>query len=457
MIMGQIFSCTRCNKNKRDNAPLDFDIGVELKQEKGIENASYDESDIDSNLNVSKEKLDATSAVNGDNDKAIPNSKVAQAVENNDRIAGTETSVVQGKEIVSEDNKSKLSKSEEIQSDKEYNSSDDNKGIVEEGINNQSKSSHITLAKDSAGQNIDHANVSSKEVEVAYNQKKEENQTIDEKHSPSHIQENNKTPSVEDKIDASDESMDINEYKAVSNEAVGPNALGSLLINDEGKKNQSPEKASEICKNIGKSTVEFNDSNTKNVSSSTENIKIDYTEVIDENISTKILKEESDISSEANQQQSGNNDKSVKEDVGAMESEEKVATELSLDSKLKLELKSTKISDDSVYFQIDKNIIVQTVNTVVKEDRDIDVSCDSKKDIETVSPSKEVNGSIQIRNKPEEEAIDDSLFPPVTSRNSIVTASTYGISEVVSAARVAKRLKARRSLSKEEYKESILI
>ena len=112
---------------------------------------------------------------------------------------------------------------------------------------------------------------------------------------------------------------------------------------------------------------------------------------------------------------------------------------------------------DSIDGQIDENIVVQTAESTVKENRDKKVSCDSKKEIESFNPLNQDKDIIQFRNKPEEEEIDDSLFPPTTSRNSIVTASTYGISEVVSAARVAKRLKARRSLTKEEYKESILI
>ena len=117
-----------------------------------------------------------------------------------------------------------------------------------------------------------------------------------------------------------------------------------------------------------------------------------------------------------------------------------------------------KTSYESIHEQKDIKLEAPEVNSTAEQSRDKDVSfSDSKKEIKSENPSKEVNNIIQIRNKSEGEAIDDSLFPLVTSRNSIVTASTYGISEVVSAARVAKRLKARRSLSKEEYKESILI
>ena len=73
--------------------------------------------------------------------------------------------------------------------------------------------------------------------------------------------------------------------------------------------------------------------------------------------------------------------------------------------------------------------------------------------------------TVEIREKKGEEDVEESFFPTTTERNSIVsnntvTASTYGISEVVSAARVARRLKARRSIEnkkKEEYNESILI
>ena len=190
--MGQLFACTSCNKNKRDNAPLDFDIGVEIKQGKGIENGSYEESDIDSNLNVSKEKLNANSSKNGDNDKENGNSKVAQEAENNDRIGVTETSVLNGNELVSEDNNAKLSKFEETRSNKEDDFSDENKDIVEEGINDQTKSSHITFPQDSTDQNIDHEKVSNKGVEVEVTPKGEDNQTADDKHSQSHIQENDK-------------------------------------------------------------------------------------------------------------------------------------------------------------------------------------------------------------------------------------------------------------------------
>ena len=158
---------------------------------------------------------------------------------------------------------------------------------------------------------------------------------------------------------------------------------------------------------------------------------------------------------DANLTQSGVNNNSVKEGVGAMKLDNKLATEPTMNSKLKHEWKT---SDELIHGQSDENLEAQKFNSTVEQNKDKDVSfCDSKKEAKSENPSKEVNDIIQIRNKSEGEAIDDSLFPPVTSRNSIVTASTYGISEVVSAARVAKRLKARRSLSKEEYKESILI
>ena len=53
----------------------------------------------------------------------------------------------------------------------------------------------------------------------------------------------------------------------------------------------------------------------------------------------------------------------------------------------------------------------------------------------------------------------DKVFPDVMLKreSSITMASTYGISEIVSATRAAKRLKARRQASKQEHKESILI
>lgn len=510
--MGQIFSCTRCNKNKRDNEPLDFDIGVELKQEKGVENASYDESDIDSNLNVSKEKLDAAGSVNGDNNQANRNSIVGQVAENNDRNAVTKTSVFQGKELVPDDNKVKLSKSEEIRGDKQDNYSDDNKDMVEGDINDQTKSRHIPLPQnnDFTNQNIDLENSSNKGVDVDVKPKREDNQTVDENHFTTLIQGNDRTLSDTAIIDANDEARDITVSKIVKNEAVGLNATTPINAQTTELSNKcqdtnnsnttsktsntdsateaesnllselnptlhtsSHEKSTSIAGDIEKPsknneelTKEQEDVMIKcklqedpaptNTDQPMKNISLDCNEKLNhEQILGEVLKEGSDMSLEVNLTQTGDNNKSVKEDVGVKESDEKLAIEPIIDSKLKLELKT---SEKSFHEQKDIELEAQRFYSTVEQNRDKDVSCsDSKKEIKSVNLSKENNDITQIRDKSEVEAIDDSLFPPVTSRNSIVTASTYGISEVVSAARVAKRLKARRSLSKEEYKESILI
>ena len=156
--------------------------------------------------------------------------------------------------------------------------------------------------------------------------------------------------------------------------------------------------------------------------------------------------------------QSNNYNNSIMNDVEGISPKNKAKIDIQTVSRSKPGLENTSGSDSLLVKEnikrpeapdgegnVEGNI--QDMTIIDNETYRVNSSNSSNKNLE----------KIDLRDKEKENPFPDEIISPPSSRNSIVTASTYGISEVVSAARVAKRLKARRSASKGEYKESILI
>ena len=80
--------------------------------------------------------------------------------------------------------------------------------------------------------------------------------------------------------------------------------------------------------------------------------------------------------------------------------------------------------------------------------------------IKMQDPSKNLNAHSKESTTNENEAdnvLKKEMFPDIVLASTPKIPSTYGISEIVSATRVARKLKAKRKTSTENYNESILI
>ena len=223
-----------------------------------------------------------------------------------------------------------------------------------------------------------------------------------------------------------------------------------------------------LIKPLTMETIVDPDSETTRLDNETSNVgKINGNPLMNDDLgSKKVIDENSGGSSDTNKQKEANDRRdAVESKIEATKLEPNLAIEPTVEKSSKLDLKDSSASNNLIRQESETECEFPVVGATVEGN------------LENKSASLERNGeqkfqknvdvtteAVEIRDKKGEEDLEESFFPPTTERNSIVsnntvTASTYGISEVVSAARVARRLKARRSIekSKEEYKESILI
>jgi len=223
-----------------------------------------------------------------------------------------------------------------------------------------------------------------------------------------------------------------------------------------------------LIKLLTMETIVDVDSETTHLDTEKSNVgKINDNPLMNDDLgSKKVIDENSGGSSDTNKQKEANDRRdAVESKIEATKLEPNLTIKPTVEKSSKLDLKDSSASNNLIRQESETECEFPVVGATVEGN------------LENKSASLEINGepklqknvdvtseAVEIRDKKGEEDLEESFFPPTTERNSIVsnntvTASTYGISEVVSAARVARRLKARRSIekSKEEYKESILI
>lgn len=147
-------------------------------------------------------------------------------------------------------------------------------------------------------------------------------------------------------------------------------------------------------------------------------------------------------------------------DVGEIDKNTKsnLLEDLNTDKKNKAAEKYVN-SDDTIRSTPMKSKIPLFVGKTQKTNNKIDYDPKSSQDKETTAPKIDVVPDDKTKDKPNSKGDKSEVFPDaiIARQSSITMSSTYGISEVVSATKVARRLKAKRNVSKEVHNESILI
>ena len=235
--MGQIFSCGPCNKNKKDSEPLDFNIGVEIKQDKHENNDSDNESDIEIKLTASNEELATKTSATLDDTNETPKINNRDETKKNDEGSPVESTMSEKKldNLANDGTTLKNSTNEEF-------------GNKDVDMNHNSKNEEVVVTS-----NDKKSEASLKEISTA------EIQAI----------ETNKLVEVKSITDFEDKSSDDKEIKIEKNEAYNPGLHEPLLTNSETKQDNDSNVKSEIeiLKPIGEekdepSTVDDDDCTT---------------------------------------------------------------------------------------------------------------------------------------------------------------------------------------------------
>ena len=253
--MGQIFSCAPCNKNKKDNEPLDFNIGVEVKEEKYIKNCSDDESVIDIKPDPLNEEKVVTSSGGIENAKVDNNIKNAKDAEKSVKSVVVESA--DSKQTISaleEDKPKSIAETMEMKNNGVSNAA---KTFVEEGNKDKTMAHDISTIKDNntMEKTIGLENVTnealnvkqtSKQVEKVVKSKNEKADESLEKNLPVGIQENKTKQTIDPSLvnNSVCSENDKTDTKLEQNEGVSPNFQESMLIKEDTRKDENAKKVS---------------------------------------------------------------------------------------------------------------------------------------------------------------------------------------------------------------------